>query len=140
MEISDFSLFLFFLVALFFHFAGHIYVLVAISRLRPRPLAQSTVSVDSYPNLTFVIPTFNEEQYVEEKLKNALSLDYPHAKMRILLVDGGSHDFTLQRAYAIQNACLDRKLEIYHTDKPGKIGQLNLALAKTSESDRKSVV
>ncbi|WP_221412594.1 glycosyltransferase family 2 protein, partial [Fulvivirga lutimaris] len=49
---------------------------------------------DQLHALTLVIPCYNEEDYIEEKIKNCLQLDYPTNKLTILFVTDGSDDNT----------------------------------------------
>ena len=46
------------------------------------------------PEATIIIPTFNEERVIEERLKNLLAQDYPRDKLQFLVVDSGSTDRT----------------------------------------------
>lgn len=46
------------------------------------------------PEATIIIPTFNEERVIEERLRNLLAQDYPRDKLQILVVDSGSTDRT----------------------------------------------
>jgi len=50
------------------------------------------------PTVTLVIPVHNEEQVIEEKLENALALDYPREKLEILVASDGSTDRTVELA------------------------------------------
>jgi cellulose synthase/poly-beta-1,6-N-acetylglucosamine synthase-like glycosyltransferase len=46
------------------------------------------------PFVSLVIPAYNEEMVIEQKIKNALSLDYPKEKLEIIVVSDGSTDAT----------------------------------------------
>ena len=43
---------------------------------------------------TIVIPTYNEESLIEQKLHNTLDLEYPKDRLSIIVVDSGSTDRT----------------------------------------------
>lgn len=45
-----------------------------------------------FPELTIVIPAFNEGEILEAKIKNTLSLNYPPQKCKIIVVADGSTD------------------------------------------------
>jgi succinoglycan biosynthesis protein ExoA len=47
-----------------------------------------------------LVSTFNEERYVERCLAAVLAQDYPREALRVVLVDGGSTDATVERAHA----------------------------------------
>jgi cellulose synthase/poly-beta-1,6-N-acetylglucosamine synthase-like glycosyltransferase len=45
-----------------------------------------------YPDVSFVIPVFNEILILEEKIKNTLSLEYPKDKIEVIIASDGSND------------------------------------------------
>ncbi len=46
------------------------------------------------PSVALVVPCFNEADYIEEKIKNCLALDYPKEKIQFIFVSDGSSDET----------------------------------------------
>jgi len=46
------------------------------------------------PNVSFIMAAFNEEEHLEAKIKNCLSLDYPKDKLEIIIGSDGSDDGT----------------------------------------------
>jgi succinoglycan biosynthesis protein ExoA len=52
------------------------------------------------PRVDVLVSTFNEEHYVERCLAAVLAQDYPREALRVVLVDGGSTDGTVERARA----------------------------------------
>jgi len=48
------------------------------------------------PRVSFIIPTYNEENSILEKLENTLKLKYPGKKLEIFIVDSNSKDNTLK--------------------------------------------
>ena len=46
------------------------------------------------PNLSLLIPAYNEEAHIETKLRNSLSLDYPRDRLEIVVANDGSTDRT----------------------------------------------
>lgn len=46
------------------------------------------------PNVSLIIPTWNEESTVEGKLKNTFTLKYPKNKLEVIVIDSGSTDNT----------------------------------------------
>ncbi len=49
------------------------------------------------PDVTLFITAFNEEEVVDEKMRNCLGLDYPADKLHIVWTTDGSNDSTNQR-------------------------------------------
>jgi succinoglycan biosynthesis protein ExoA len=50
------------------------------------------------PTVDVLVSTFNEERYVDRCLEHVLGQDYPADRMRVLVIDGGSTDSTIDRA------------------------------------------
>lgn len=46
------------------------------------------------PEVSLIIPVHNEEKWIEEKIRNSLSLDHPRDKLEILIVSDASTDRT----------------------------------------------
>lgn len=65
-----------------------VYVVAAITSRAPPP-----ISIESLPQVSIVIPAYNEEAVIEERLKN-LSEVYPKNKMEIIVSNDGSIDNT----------------------------------------------
>ncbi len=60
-------------------------------------LAKSLTS-QSLPNVTVLIPTYNESAVISKKLQNIAELEYPHEKVEVILVDDCSTDNTCEVA------------------------------------------
>jgi len=46
-----------------------------------------------YPEITILIPSYNEEKVIEKRIQNILNYDYPQEKMRVIFIDD-SNDAT----------------------------------------------
>ena len=55
---------------------------------------QPLLPLAELPSLTLIVPAYNEEQVIEKKIQNSISLDYPKDKLFFLFVTGGSTDRT----------------------------------------------
>jgi glycosyltransferase involved in cell wall biosynthesis len=66
-------------------------------RLIDRTIAKPFVYED-LPNVTAIIPAYNEEAVVSKKLQNLAELDYPIEKIEVLLIDDCSTDRTCEIA------------------------------------------
>jgi cellulose synthase/poly-beta-1,6-N-acetylglucosamine synthase-like glycosyltransferase len=49
---------------------------------------------DIYLSVSMVVAAYNEENTIEDKIKNSLDLDYPKEKLEIIVVESGSTDRT----------------------------------------------
>ncbi len=85
-------------------------------------------NLKKYPDVTILIPAYNEEEGIERTIKSALNLDYL-GKLKILVVDDASKDKTAQ----IASKFLNDKVEIITLKKnKGKASAMNEALKKVN--------
>jgi cellulose synthase/poly-beta-1,6-N-acetylglucosamine synthase-like glycosyltransferase len=52
------------------------------------------INIDYLPTVSLIIPTYNEEKAIENKIKNVVELEYPEGKIEFLIVDSNSIDAT----------------------------------------------
>lgn len=102
-------------------YAGYPLLLWARSRLAPRPVRAAPVE----PALSVVIPVFDEERVLAAKLDNTLALDYPRARLEILVVSDGSTDAT----EAIAAGYAARGVRLLALPRGGKVAALNAGAA-----------
>lgn len=81
---------------------------------------QKTVSV--------IIPTFNEEAYIEATLGSILKTDYPKKLIEIIVVDGNSSDATVELVTAMQKSHSDVDIKLLNNPKRKQVYGLNLAI------------
>lgn len=55
-----------------------------------------STNYDYQPDVSLIVPTYNEAAVIEKKLENIQELDYPENKLRVILVDSASEDGTLE--------------------------------------------
>jgi cellulose synthase/poly-beta-1,6-N-acetylglucosamine synthase-like glycosyltransferase len=77
------------------------------------------------PSVTIVVPCWNEERTVAGTMSSLLSLDYPHDKLRVVVVDDGSTDRTLEVARTFAH---DPRVQIISKVNGGKFTAINKAL------------
>lgn len=97
----------------FYTYLGYgilLYFMVRVKRLFVKRKAQT---VNYEPSVTLVIPAYNEEDYIKDKALNALSLDYPKSKLRILFITDGSTDNTQSILEEVEG------VEVIHEDRRG---------------------
>lgn len=83
-------------ITVFYTYLGYGIAISLISRAvkgyRP-PAHQADADL---PSVTFIVAAYNEAGYIEEKIRNTLSLDYPADKLELIFVTDGSTDETPQ--------------------------------------------
>ncbi|YCO05194.1 glycosyltransferase family 2 protein [Vibrio sp. VNB-15] len=80
------------------------------------------------PSVTVIVPAYNEEQWIAEKIRNLASLDYPRDKLVVVIACDGCTDNTANIAQdTIQEAiCADTLFMIHdHQINRGKVALLN---------------
>lgn len=83
------------LLIIFYTFFGYGILLFAIIRLKRLFTKPFSFTSGAYlPTVSLLIAAFNEEEIIEEKIKNCLSLDYPKEKLQIIFITDGSTDNT----------------------------------------------
>lgn len=104
-------------------YIGYPLLIWLISRVRSRPVDKAPIT----PNLTMIIPTFNEEDVIRRKVENSLALDYPKDKLEILVIDDNSSDTTAEivSEYVDQGICFIQKPE-----RRGKMSSLEIGFEK----------
>ncbi len=81
---------------------------------------------DSLPKLTLLIAAYNEEAVIEERVMNALEMDYPQDRLEIVIGLDGCSD----RTAAILRAFEDRGVRtIEYAERRGKARVLNESMA-----------
>jgi cellulose synthase/poly-beta-1,6-N-acetylglucosamine synthase-like glycosyltransferase len=86
---------------------------------RPAP---AEASIDDLPAVSVLIAAHNEEAVIAERIENALRLDYPSAKLEIVIASDGSTDGT----NAIVKRFSDPRLRLVEYDvRRGKASVLN---------------
>jgi Glycosyltransferases, probably involved in cell wall biogenesis len=110
------------LFIIFYSYLGYGILLLLIIKLRRLfgLKKKYTGNEDYEPEVTLFVAAYNEKDYVDEKVKNSFSLNYPKEKVNHVWVTDGSDDGTpdLLRKYD--------GVEVYHEDaRGGKIGAMN---------------
>lgn len=96
-----------------------LYVLVKIKRWLSKN-KHKEVYHDFQPEVTLFIPAYNEIDYVDQKMKNTMELNYPKDKLKIYWVTDGSDDGTDLKLKEYDNINLFHKPE-----RNGKINAMN---------------
>lgn len=85
------------LFIVFYTYIGYgmiLYILVKLKECFRKTIIPPLPADDLLPELTLFIAAYNEEDVVDEKMRNCLALDYPANKLHILWVTDGSDDHT----------------------------------------------
>jgi cellulose synthase/poly-beta-1,6-N-acetylglucosamine synthase-like glycosyltransferase len=110
-------------------YAGYPLLLLALTRLRPRPGRSRSSSPAFEPTVTVIISAYNEEKAIREKLESTLALDYPAGKLEVIVASDCSTDQTheIVRQLAPRGVRL-----VVLPERAGKTAAQNLAAAEAS--------
>lgn len=110
------------LFILFYTYLGYALVLFVLLKLK-KVLGQTNhpKSEKLYePEVCLFVTAFNEKDYVQQKVENSFSLDYPKAKIQYLWITDGSDDGTPEMLKEYEN------LEVHHlNERRGKMHAMN---------------
>lgn len=85
---------------------------------------------ESWPRISVVVPSYNEEKNILNKLNNIKSLDYQRDLLEVVFVDGGSTDCTFELLES--NIEKDDAFRLVKCPEKGKINQLNYIFPQLS--------
>ena len=109
-------------------------ILAVFDRLRERHYGRPGEIASYKPNVAVLIPAFNEEKVIERTIRAALGSHYP--KLRVIVIDDGSSDRTLEiaRETVIAQKASDRAL-ILTKPNSGKAEALNFGLEHLGDEE-----
>ena len=90
MRAVAFAIFATSLAAVAWIYFGYPALIWLLARLRPRPVASSHVE----PTLSVLVPAFDEEAVLDEKVRNTLFSGYPASRIEVIVASDGSTDGT----------------------------------------------
>ena len=100
-----------------------LYALVGRPRLRDlvpySPPNLGSDAVGELPPVSLIVPAYDEQEVIADKVANALALDYPRERLQVIVASDGSTDATVERARA---AGADLVLDL---PAAGKVAALN---------------
>jgi cellulose synthase/poly-beta-1,6-N-acetylglucosamine synthase-like glycosyltransferase len=113
------------LLAILYAFVGYPAVLWLVSQSRMHGGRSGTGQGTHLPSVTLIVSAFNEEKVIGDKIKNALSLDYPQELLEIVISSDGSTDRTCEIALEFA----DKGVVLRHYEgRIGKTACLNRAM------------
>jgi len=78
------------------------------------------------PNVSIIIPAYNEEKSIARTIKSILSSNYPKEKFEIIVVDDGSTDRTFEIAKRSEN----KGVRVFSKENGGKGSALNFGIKR----------
>ena len=122
----DFFIFGILFVSLYFEVFMLITYLGRRRIMRKRVITPAIAHPDM-PSVTIIVPCYNEAATASKTIDSLLALDYPKDKLKILAVNDGSTDNTLEVLNTYRN---NPQIEIVSKENGGKHTVLNLGIAQ----------
>ena len=104
-------------------YAGYPLFLYLMAKARNRVVQKKSI----FPTVSLIIAAYNEEDGIEDKIKNSLNLDYPLEVLEIIIASDGSTDNT----NALVNRYADQGVKLLTLPRRGKIFALDEAVAQS---------
>jgi cellulose synthase/poly-beta-1,6-N-acetylglucosamine synthase-like glycosyltransferase len=98
----------------------------AYARRRPRPVRKVA---DSEPAVTVVVAAHDEESVIERRLENLLALDYPAARLELVVASDASIDRTNELVEAIAER--EPRVRLIDCERGGKVAAQDRAVRET---------
>jgi len=114
-------------IAVYTYFAYPI-LLVVLARFFRRPVRKASTE----PSVSMVIAAYNEQDVIEDKIRNALQQDYPPDKLEIVVVSDGSQDATNRIVSSLSDG--RRVRLVAFPENRGKVAALNDTVATLRSS------
>ncbi|RQO69600.1 glycosyl transferase [Pedobacter sp. KBW06] len=112
---------IFLIVYTFVGYGFVLYLLVKVKNLFSTPFAFKNDT--ALPGISVLVAAYNEEDIIEEKIKNTLALNYPKDKVQVIFVTDGSTDHTAEKVSAYSEVTL------LHSDaREGKMAAIKRAI------------
>jgi cellulose synthase/poly-beta-1,6-N-acetylglucosamine synthase-like glycosyltransferase len=87
------------LFLLFYSYVGYgllLYVIVRLKKWLQSNKARKALLFKPLPEVTLIVPAYNERSCIAQKLRNSLQLNYPPHKLQLMFVTEGSTDGTTE--------------------------------------------
>lgn len=107
----------------FYAYVGYgilLFFLIGVKRLFSGG-TKKTYNEDFLPPVTFIVAAYNEEDWIEDKIRNCLAFKYPNNKIEYWFVTDGSNDRTME---LIENYPTPKGVTLKLLHKPERAGKI----------------
>ncbi|MDD4491097.1 MAG: glycosyltransferase family 2 protein [Bacteroidales bacterium] len=114
-----------FLFVVFYTYIGYGILLYLLVVIKERLLKKGNKpgTIDEFPEVTFLIAAYNEEDIIDEKMQNTFSLEYPKNKFKVVWITDGSTDKSNKKLEAYSSVNV-----LFQPQRQGKTAALNRAM------------
>jgi peptidoglycan-N-acetylglucosamine deacetylase len=110
--------------------------LAVFDRFRKPKLSPQAYDPATWPRVAVLIPAYNEERVIVNTVRSVLDSEYPAEKLRIIVIDDGSTDATLQIAQqTFAREIAAGRVAVLGKANAGKAEALNFGLAQVRDDE-----
>ena len=103
-------------------FLGYPLLIGLLARCVHRPVQKAAIT----PEVTLLIPAYNEAPIIARKIEKSLALDYTPERLEIVVVTDGSNDETVDIVASYAASYAERGVRLYHKpQRQGKMAAIN---------------
>lgn len=117
------------LLILFYTYVGYPIVLVLLVCIKELLTGRKSQNVINEEPVTLIVAAYNEENLIEQKIQNCLSLDYEPGNLKFLFVTDGSTDRTPELVEKYPVITL-----LHSAERKGKLAAMNRAMQHVTTS------
>lgn len=96
-------------------------------------MKKSIITSSHLPPISIIVPTFNEENFIDDCIKSLLNGSYPKELIEILIIDGGSTDSTHEVIATLTNAS-DANIQLLHNPKKITPAAVNIGITNAQHN------
>lgn len=111
------------IATVFYSYFGYGIVIYLVVKIKNALGKKEAFDVSFEPEVTLIVPCFNEADYIEEKIINSTNLDYPKEKLKLIFISDGSSDDTPERIKKYPQV-----LGLHEDKRSGKAAAMNRAM------------
>lgn len=104
-------------------YIGYGFVISILAKIKQIFKPEPPLNPEFEPSVTMIVAAYNEEDWIEEKAKNMLELNYPKEKMQIIFVTDGSSDNTPKKLEQFSEFTV-----LHKPERAGKIAAMERAV------------
>ncbi len=110
-------------------FVQVVFLLTFLEKRKEIKIRDGHLELKSYPEVTIIVPAWNEEKTLRGTVESLFGLDYPHDKLNIFLIDDGSTDGTWEVMKTFDG---QRGIKILQKENGGKHTAVNYGIANST--------
>lgn len=106
-----------------------VFLLTFLEKRKEIKIRNGHIELKSYPEVTIIVPAWNEQHTLQGTVESLFALDYPEDKLNIFLVDDGSTDNTWDVMKSYEGM---RGIKVLQKENGGKHTAVNYGIANST--------